>query len=89
MSILSRSLKQDIVLGTEIKNENDVIIDGQYMGRLNGMKLNLDLKSGSLKTDVKSLRKAASQAIVPELRKRVNQIIKNFNFKISENNKKT
>ena len=57
------------------------------MGRLNGMKLNLELKSGSLKTDVKSLRKAASQAIVPELMKRVNQIITSFDFKISEDNK--
>ena len=28
ISVLSRSLKQDITLGTEIKNENDVIIDG-------------------------------------------------------------
>jgi len=46
ISVLSRSLKQDITLGTEIKNENDVIIDGQYMGKLKGMKLDLDLKSG-------------------------------------------
>jgi len=59
ISILSRSLKQDIVLGTEIKNNNEVIIDGQYIGLLKGMRLDLDLKSGSLKTDIKSLRKAA------------------------------
>ena len=52
ISILSRSLKQDIVLSTEIKNQNEVIIDGQYIGRLRGMKLDLDLKSGSLKTDM-------------------------------------
>ena len=87
ISVLSRSLKQDISLATKIENNNEVIIDGQYMGRLNGMKLNLELKSGSLKTDVKSLRKAASQAIVPELMKRVNQIITSFDFKISEDNK--
>ena len=31
ISVLSRSLKQDIILGTEIKNENEVIIDGQYL----------------------------------------------------------
>jgi len=76
MSILSRSLKQNIILGTEIKNENEVIIDGQYMGRLRGMKLDLDLKSGFLKTDIKSLKKAARQAIQPELMRRVNKIIK-------------
>ena len=87
ISVLSRSLKQDISLATKIENDNEVIIDGQYMGRLNGMKLNLDLKSGSLKTDIKSLRKAASQAIVPELMKRVNQITTSFDFKISEDNK--
>ena len=76
ISVLSRSLKQDIALATEIKNENEVIIDGQYIGQLKGLKLELDLKSGSLKTDIKSLRKAARQAITPELIKRVNKIIK-------------
>ncbi len=75
ISVLSRSLKQDITLATEIKNKNEVIIDGQYIGRLRGLKLELDLKSGSLKTDVKSLRKAARQAISPELMKRVGKII--------------
>ena len=34
ISVLSRSLKQDIVLATEIKNENEVIIDGQYIGQI-------------------------------------------------------
>ena len=63
-------------MGTEIKNENEVIIDNQYIGQLKGMKLNLDLKSGSLKTDIKSLKKAARQAIAPELMRRVNKIIK-------------
>jgi ATP-dependent RNA helicase SUPV3L1/SUV3 len=87
ISVLSRSLKQDISLATKIKNDNEVIIDEQYIGSLKGMKLNLDLKSGSLKTDIKSLRKAASQAIVPELMKRVNLIVANLDFQISENNK--
>ena len=80
ISVLSRSLKQDIGLGTEIKNENEVIIDGQYIGRLNGMKLDLDLKSGSLKTDIKSLKKAARRGIAPELMRRVNKIIKSEDF---------
>ena len=76
ISVLSRSLKQDITLGTEIRNENEVIIDGQYIGKLKGLKLELDLKTGSLKTDIKSLKKAARQAIAPELMRRVNKIIK-------------
>ena len=87
ISVLSRSLKQDIILGTEIKNENEVIIDGQYIGRLRGMKLDLDLKSGSLKTDIKSLKKAARQAIEPELMRRTSKIIKSEDFKIEEDHK--
>jgi len=84
ISVLSRSLKQDIVLGTEIKNEDEVIIDSQYMGRLKGLKLELDLKSGSLKTDIKSLKKAARQGIAPELIRRVNTIIKSETFDIED-----
>ena len=87
ISILSRSLKQDIILGTEIKNENEVVIDGMYIGLLKGMRLNLDLKSGSLKTDIKSLRKAARQAIVPELMRRTAKIIENESFEISDDHK--
>ena len=87
ISILSRSLKQDITLATEIKNNNEVIIDGQYMGRLNGLKLDLDLKTGSLKTDIKSLKKAARQAIAPELMRRVNEIVKSEIFKVEDDNK--
>jgi len=87
MSVLSRSLKQDIILGTEIKNENDVIIDGQYIGRLKGMKLDLDLKSSSLKNDIKSLKKAARQAIAPELMRRVNKIVNSDEIKLTEDQK--
>ena len=87
ISILSRSLKQDIVLSTEIKNENNVIVDGQYIGQLKGMKLDLDLKSGSLKTDIKSLKKAARQAIAPELMRRANKIIKSEVLKLEDDHK--
>ena len=87
ISVLSRSLKQNISLATEIKNENEVIIDGQYMGRLNGMKLELDLKSSSLKTDIKSLKKAARQAIAPELMKRAKEIMKSNSFKLDDDHK--
>ena len=87
ISVLSRSLKQDITLRTEIKDENDVVIDGQYMGKLKGMKLDLDLKSGSLKTDIKSLKKAARQAIAPELMRRTNKIIKSEIFELDNNYK--
>ena len=87
MSILSRSLKQDIVLGTEIKNENEVIIDGQYIGSLKGMRFDLELKSGSLKTDIKSLKKAARQAIAPELMRRTSRIIQSEEFRFEDDQK--
>ena len=87
ISILSRSLKQDIILGTKIKNENEILIDGQYIGKLKGMRLELDLKTGSLKTDIKSLKKAARQAIAPELMRRANKIIKDITFSIDNNHK--
>jgi len=84
ISVLSRSLEQDIVLGTEIKNENEVIIDEQYIGKLNGLRLNLELKSGSLKTDIKSLKKAARQGIAPELARRVKRIIESNDLKFED-----
>ena len=87
ISVLSRSLKQDITLATEIKNENEVIIDNQYIGKLRGMKLEIELNSGTLKTDIKSLRKAARQAIVPELMRRVNKIVENESFEINDDHK--
>ena len=51
------------------------------------MKLDLDLKSGSLKTDIKSLKKAARQAIAPELIRRVNRIIKSEIFETCDDHK--
>jgi len=87
ISILSRSLKQDITLSTEIKNQDEVIINGQFIGKLIGMKLHLDLKSGSLKTDIKSLKKAAKQAIEPELMRRTNEVINSELIRLDENHK--
>ncbi len=87
ISILSRSLNQDIILKTEIKNEDEVIIDNQYIGKLKGLKLELDLSSGSLKTDIKSLKKAARQAIAPELMRRANKIIKSNEINLEDDHK--
>ena len=76
ISILSRSLKQDIALSTKITDKSEVIIDDQFIGKLEGLKLKLDFKSESLDTDKKSLRRAARQAVAPELTKRVGKILK-------------
>ena len=75
-SVLARGLKQDINFNTEIIENEKVIIDNQFIGRLKGLKLELDLKVGTLDTDIKSLKKAARQSIGPEFSKRIEQIIK-------------
>ena len=56
---------------TEILENNDVKIDDQFIGKINGLKLELDLKKGALETDIKSLKKLARQSIGPELEKRI------------------
>ena len=73
-SVLARGLKQDMKFDTKIL-ENKVIIDDQYIGKINGLKLELDLKKGALETDIKSLKKAARQTVGPELEKRIQTII--------------
>ena len=60
---------------TKILENNDVLIDEQFIGKINGLKLALDLKKGALETDIKSLKKAARQTIGPELEKRIQTII--------------
>jgi ATP-dependent RNA helicase SUPV3L1/SUV3 len=74
-SILARGLKQDMEFKTEILENNDVIIDNQFIGKINGLKLELDLKKGALETDIKSLKKAARQSIGPELERRIQNLI--------------
>ena len=58
-----------------IVNEEEVMINEQYIGRLKGLRLELDLKVDTLDADVKSLKKAARQNVVPEIIKRITQII--------------
>ena len=74
-SVLARGLKQDMEFNTKILENNDVMIDNQFIGKINGLKLELDLKKGALETDIKSLKKAARQSVGPELEKRVKIII--------------
>ncbi len=87
-SVLARGLKQDMNFDTKILENNDVMIDNQFIGKINGLKLELDLKKGALETDIKSLKKAARQTVGPELENRIQKIIEtgllnlNDNFKI-------
>ena len=74
-SVLARGLKQNMEFKTEILENNSVMIDDQFIGKINGLRLELDLKKGALETDIKSLKKAARQTIGPELEKRIESII--------------
>ena len=74
-SVLARGLKQDMEFETKILENNEVLIDNQFIGKIKGLKLELDLKKGALETDIKSLKKAARQNVGPELIKRIERII--------------
>ena len=87
ISILSRSLKQDLVLKTEINEENKIFIDGQLIGELRGLKFLIELTSKTLDTDVKSIKKAARKGVKEELSKRVNQIIEKQELSINYDSK--
>ena len=74
-SVLARGLKQDMDFKTEIMDDDKVIIDEQFIGNLKGLRFEMDLKAGSLETDIKSLKKAARQTVGPELKNRIQSII--------------
>ena len=73
-SILARGLKQNATFNTKIIENEKVIIDNQFIGKLKGLKLELDLKVNTLDADIKSLKKAAKRSIGPELSRRIKQI---------------
>jgi ATP-dependent RNA helicase SUPV3L1/SUV3 len=75
ISILSRSLKQDLVLNTEINDKNKIHIDGQLVGELKGLKFLIEVTSKTLDTDIKSIKKAARKGVEKELIKRVDEIL--------------
>ena len=86
-SVLARGLKQVMEFKTEILQNNDVKIDNHYIGKINGLKLELDLKQGALETDIKSLKKAARQSVTPELEKRIDNIIETKIIELSNDTK--
>ena len=75
ISILSRSLKQDLMLNTEINEQNKIYIDGQLIGELKGLKFVIEITPKTLDTDIKSIKKAARKGVEKELIDRVKQII--------------
>ncbi len=86
ISILSRSLKQDLILNTEINEENKIYIDGQRIGELKGLKFIIEVTSKTLDTDIKSIKKAARKGIEGELVKRVEEILTKNEVSINNEN---
>ena len=87
ISILSRGLKQDIVLKTDVDEDDKVLIDGQYIGQLKGLKFNIEFTSKTLDTDIKSIKKAARIGISKELVKRIKDIIENKKISLQSDDK--
>ena len=87
ISILSRSLKQDLVLNTEINQENKIYIDGQLIGELKGLKFIIEITSKTLDTDIKSIKKAARKGVEEELVKRVEEIVKEKDITLDVENR--
>ena len=87
ISILSRGLKQDLILNTQINEENKIHIDGQLIGELKGLKFLIEVTSKTLDSDIKSIKKAARKGVEEELIKRVNKILNNGEIYINSDNK--
>ncbi len=87
ISILSRGLKQDVVLKTKIDEKNKIIIDDQFIGELKGLRFAIALTSSTLDTDIKSIKKAARRGIQEELEKRVEEIVSQGEINFDENYK--
>ena len=87
ISILSRSLKQDLVLSTEIDDKNKIHIDGQLVGELKGLKFDIEVTPKTLDTDIKSIKKAARKGVEKELIKRVDEILAQGKIDIDQESK--
>ena len=95
ISVLSRGLKQDIQLNTKILDDNKIYINDHFIGKINGLKIELNYSKSNLDNDIKSLKKAARSGAQDELMQRINYIINNLSslelkddYKIYWNDKK-
>merc|ERR1711991_1160959 len=77
----------DLILNTEINNDNKIHIDGQLIGELKGLKFLIEVTSKTLDTDIKSIKKAARKGVEEELVKRVDEILNKQEIEINNENK--
>ena len=85
ISILSKGLKQDIQLNTKITEEDEIFINNHFIGKINGLRIELDYSKTNLDTDIKSLKKAARSGAKKELKQRIKNIIKDIeNLKLQD-----
>ena len=87
ISILARGLKQDMLLETAVDDDDRVLIDKQYVGKLKGLKFIIDFSSKNLDVDLKSIKKAARKGVEKELIKRSKRIMQDENLSIDQDNK--
>ncbi len=87
ISLLSRSLKQDLILNTKINENDKIYIDDQLIGELKGLKFLIEVTSKTLDTDIKSIKKAARRGVEEELIKRVNEILEKKEIEIDKSGK--
>ena len=87
ISILAKGLKQNVVLETDISEDNKVLINKQYIGELKGLKFIIDFTSKNLDADLKSIKKAARKGVEEELIRRTALIKKESKLSIDLENK--
>jgi len=85
ISILSKGLKQDLILDTKIDSNNKILINEQFIGELKGLKFIIAHTSKTLDTDIKSIKKAARKGVGEELEKRVNLVIESQDIHLDSN----
>ena len=68
-------------------DDDRVLIDKQYVGKLKGLKFIIDFSSKNLDVDLKSIKKAARKGVEKELIKRSKRIMQDENLSIDQDNK--
>ena len=73
-SVLMKRLTQDEDLTATVAGDGEVLVEGEYVGRLNGFEFAPDPRGASSELGPKTLRYAASRALVPEISMRAQRL---------------